>query len=143
MLRRAPGMEPERTSRRIGRRPGPHLRATYVLAGPLRWVEPDGSRAVLRVDAANPAGRRFCGHSVTVELADVRVTVLDPNRDDLCPGQLVTVRARLPKQIGELPTVLRPRTLVALGPLQARAAVGSGGPAGHVSHVTNVARARA
>jgi hypothetical protein len=99
----------------------PQLRTTYVLAGPLRWVEDDGRRAVLRVDAAGGQLRRFCGRSVTLDLDRCpRVGALDPATDDgrgLRPGQVVTVRARLPRHLDELPDVVCPRSVLSLGPL--------------------------
>lgn len=94
----------------------PQLRSTYVLAGPLRWVEPDGRRAVLRVDAAGGRARRFCGRSVTLDLgACHRVRSL--NGGELRQGEMVTVRARLPKRLEDLPSVVEPRSVLALGPM--------------------------
>jgi hypothetical protein len=98
----------------------PQLRTTYVFAGPLRWVEPDGSSAVLRVDAAGGRARRFCGRSVTLDLAGSRVAAMDPDHDDgagLHAGQVVTVKARLPRRLDDLPSVLCPRSVLMLGPL--------------------------
>ena len=99
----------------------PQLRTTYVLAGPLRWVDDDGSRAVLRVDAAGGRARRFCGRSVTLELGDChRIAAMDPGRGDdegLRQGQVVTVKARLPRRLDELPATLCPRSVLTLGPL--------------------------
>jgi hypothetical protein len=97
----------------------PQLRTTYVLAGPLRWVEPDGTRAVLRVDAAGGRARRFCGRSVTLELGDTRIAPVDPSLGDcrLQAGQMVTVKARLPRRLDDLPSVLSPQRLLTLGPL--------------------------
>jgi hypothetical protein len=92
----------------------PQLRSTYVLAGPLRWVEPDGRRAVLRVDAAGGHARRVCGRSVTLELDGChRVRKLDGA--ELEPGQMVSVKARLPRRLDDLPSVLSPRSVLALG----------------------------
>ena len=97
----------------------PQLRTTYVLAGPLRWVEPDGSRAVLRVDAAAGRARRFCGRSVTLELEASRIAPLDRAASDgpLKAGQMVTVKARLPRRLEDLPSVLHPRLVQTLGPM--------------------------
>jgi hypothetical protein len=99
----------------------PQLRTTYVLAGPLRWVDADGTRAVLRVDAAGGRARRFCGRSVTLELSSCpRVAAMDPGRGDgpgLHQGQMVTVKARLPRRLEELPAVVCPRSVLTLGPL--------------------------
>ena len=99
----------------------PQLRSTYVLAGPLRWVEPDGRRAVLRVDAAGGRARRFCGRSVTLALDRCpHVRAMDPDRDDglgLRPGQVVTVKARLPRRLKDLPDVVCPRSVLSLGPV--------------------------
>lgn len=94
----------------------PQLRSTYVLAGPLRWVEPDGRRAVLRVDAAGGTARRFCGRSVTLDLGDChRVTSL--NGGCIERGQMVTIKARLPRRLEDLPSVVCPRSILALGPM--------------------------
>ena len=94
----------------------PQLRSTYVLAGPLRWVEPDGTRAVLRVDAAGGTARRFCGRSVTLDLGHChRVTSL--NGGCIEQGQMVTIRARLPRRLQDLPSVVAPRSVLALGPM--------------------------
>lgn len=99
----------------------PQLRTTYVLAGPLRWVEPDGRRATLRVDAAGGRARRFCGRTVTLELEGSRVGVLTgedgPGPADLKAGEVVTVKARLPRRLDDLPAVLAPRSVHTLGPL--------------------------
>lgn len=97
----------------------PQLRTTYVLAGPLRWVEPDGRRAVLRVDAAGGRAQRFCGRSVTLDLGATRIGPADGAAGDgrLEAGQMVTVRARLPRHLDQLPSVLAPRSLQTLGRL--------------------------
>ncbi len=99
----------------------PQLRTTYVLAGPLRWVESDGRRAVLRVDAAGGRARRFCGRTVTLELDRCpRIAAMDPNAgggDELRPGQVVTIKARLPRHLDDLPAVLCPRSVLTLCPL--------------------------
>jgi hypothetical protein len=95
----------------------PQLRATYVLAGPLRWVEADGRRAVLRVDAAGGRARRFCGRSVTLELGSARVRAIDDGDGSLQVGQMVTVKARLPRRLEDLPAVVAPRSIQTLGPL--------------------------
>ena len=94
----------------------PQLRSTYVLAGPLRWVEPDGRRAVLRVDAAGGRARRFCGRSVTLDLGHCH-RVRSVNGGCLKPGEMVTVKARLPKRLDDLPSVVCPRSVLALGPM--------------------------
>ena len=97
----------------------PQLRTTYVLAGPLRWVDDGGHRAVLRVDAAGGRARRFCGRSVTLELDHCpRIAPMDPGAGDdegLRQGQMVTVRARLPRQLDDLPAVVCPRSVLTLG----------------------------
>ena len=94
----------------------PQLRTTYVLAGPLRWVEPDGRRAVLRVDAAGGQARRFCGRSVTLDL-DHCHRVRSVNGGSLRAGEMVTVRTRLPRTLHDLPSVVCPRSVLALGPM--------------------------
>jgi hypothetical protein len=98
----------------------PQLRTTYVFAGPLRSVEADGRRAILRVETAGGRARRFCGRTVTLDLAGSRIAAIDPDHDDgagLHAGQMVTVRARLPRRLEELPSVLSPRSVLTLGPL--------------------------
>ena len=97
----------------------PQLRTTYVFAGPLRWVEPDGSRAVLRVDAAGGMARRFCGRSVTLDLDSSRIGSLteDDGACALHAGQMVTVKARLPRRLEDLPAVMAPRSVLTIGPL--------------------------
>ncbi len=94
---------------------------TYVLAGPLRWVEPTVPRALLRVDATNPAGKRFAGRTLTVDLDATHITLFDRTGEhervaaDLAPGELVTIKVRLPRHLAELPDVVHPRAVVALG----------------------------
>ena len=39
------------------------------------------------------------------------------NDEPLAPGQMVTVRARLPRRLEDLPSVVSPRSLLALGPM--------------------------
>jgi hypothetical protein len=94
----------------------PQLRSTYVLAGPLRWVEPDGRRAVLRVDAAGGMARRFCGRSVTLDLERCH-RVRSLNGGCLKQGEMVSVKARLPKHLEDLPSTLCPRSVLTLGPM--------------------------
>ncbi len=96
----------------------PQLRRTYVLAGPLRWVEPDGRHAVLRVDAAGGQARRFCGRSVTLDLGASRIDAIDRGEGghELRAGEMVTVKARLPRHLEDLPSVVCPRSVLALGP---------------------------
>jgi hypothetical protein len=97
----------------------PQMRRTYVFAGPLRSVEPDGLHAVLRVDAAGGWARRFCGRTVTLDLASSRIGAIDPEHDDgagLREGQLVTVKARLPRRLEELPAAIAPRSVRTCGP---------------------------
>jgi glyoxylase-like metal-dependent hydrolase (beta-lactamase superfamily II) len=98
----------------------PQLRSTYVLAGPIRWVGQDGRRAVLRVDAAGGRARRFCGRSVTLELDHCpRIGAMDPTTDDgrrPAPGQVVTVKARLPRRLEDLPAVALPAVGADAGP---------------------------
>ena len=96
----------------------PQLRTTYILAGPLRWVEPDGRHAVLRVDAAGGRARRFCGRSVTLDLESSRIAPMDDaaGNGQLAAGQMVTVKARLPRRLEDLPSVVAPRSVLTLGP---------------------------
>ena len=96
----------------------PQLRTTYVFAGPLRWVEPDGRRAMLRVDAAGGMARRFCGRTVTLDLDSSRIGSLAEDGGDcsLRAGQMVTVKARLPRRLEDLPEVMAPRSVLTIGP---------------------------
>ena len=64
--------------------------------------------------------RRFCGQSVTLDLDRSRVAAIDPDRDDgagLKAGMVVTVKARLPRRLEDLPSVLAPRRVLTIGPL--------------------------
>ena len=94
---------------------------TYVLAGPLRWVEPTVPRALVRVDAANAPARRFIGRTLTVDLDGTAITVVDAGGEhprlaaELAAGDLVTVRLRLPRHLAEVPDVVHARAVVALG----------------------------
>ena len=121
MLRHRPALLKGRAAGEAGRRRGSHRRTTYVLAGPLRWVDPAVPRALLRVDAASGAGRRLAGRTLTVELDHARITVVDAGGEhqrlpaELKPGDMVTVRVRLPRHLPELPEVVSARGLIALG----------------------------
>jgi hypothetical protein len=99
----------------------PQLRTTYVMAGPLRWVEDDGRRAVLRVDAAGGRARKVLWAQRDARARPLPARgAMDPDRDDglgLQPGQVVTVRARLPRNLDDLPAVLCPRSVLSLGTL--------------------------
>lgn len=96
----------------------PHrTRHDYVFAGPLRWVEPDGRTAVLRVDAAAGKAARFCGRSVTLDLGHARIAGFEPDGAQLRAGDVVTVKARLPRELDTLPDVVTPRAVLTLGPL--------------------------
>ena len=98
----------------------PQLHTTYVFAGPIRSVEADGRHAVLLVDAAGGRARRFCGRSVTLDLAGSRIAALDPDHDDgsgLHEGQVVQVKARLPRRLDDLPPVVAPRSVLTCGEL--------------------------
>jgi hypothetical protein len=121
VLRHRPALLKGRATGEAGRRRESHRRVTYVLAGPLRWVDPTVPRALLRVDAASGAGRRLCGRTLAVDLDHAHITVLDADGEhrrvaaDLAPGDMVTVRVRLPRHLGELPDVVSARGLIALG----------------------------
>jgi hypothetical protein len=106
----------ERTSPR-----GAAESASYVLSGPLRWIERDGSRAALLVAEANAPGRRLIGQTLTLDLETTAIRTADRNGDgrrsatDLLPGEHVTVKARLPVGI-VAPTIVAPGRLIADGP---------------------------
>ncbi len=120
MLRRH-GDVPNRGGERRSRR-APGRLVSCVLSGPLRWIERDGSRAVLLVTDANVSGRRLIGQTVTLDLAATAIRAGDRNRDgrrsaeDLLLGEQVTVKARLPRRATVDPEVISPGRLIAVGP---------------------------
>lgn len=84
-------------------------------------VEPTVPRALLRVDVASGAGHKLCGHTVALELSHASISFVDADGEhrraasDLAPGEFVSVRVRLPRHLAEVPDVVEPRTVVALG----------------------------
>jgi hypothetical protein len=92
---------------------------SYVLTGPLAWIERDGRVAVLRVQETNRRGRAFRGRTVTVDVSEARVSAPDRDADgrltprDLLPGERVTVRVNLPRRLAELPRTVAARQVVA------------------------------
>jgi len=94
-------------------------RASYVLEGPLRFVDRNGARAALRVEGGNAAGRQLLGRTVTLDLAGARVSVGDRDADgtishsDLVAGERVVATLRLPRRLVEPPELLRVRRLTA------------------------------
>ncbi len=108
---RSRGIVPNRGPGPVRRRPSQH-RATYVLEGPLRFVDRSGSCAALRVDDGNAAGRRFVGRTVTLDLRGARVAAADRDGDgavsaaDLLTGDRVSVVVRLARGLAEPPPTL-------------------------------------
>jgi len=94
-------------------------RASYVLEGPLRFVDRNGARAALRVEGGNAAGRQLLGRTVTLDLAGARVSVGDRDADgtishsDLVAGERVVATLRLPRRLAEPPELLRVRRVTA------------------------------
>lgn len=90
----------------------------HVLEGRLAWVDPYGSRVVLRVDATNRRARRFVGETVTVDLAGTRFSAPDRDGDgrlsaaDLLPGERVAVSVKLPRELERLPRVVAARSVL-------------------------------
>ena len=119
---RARGLVPNRGGGQTRRRE-PVGRATYVLEGPLRFVDRQGSRAALMVEGGNGCGRRFVGETVTLDLAAARIAAADRNLDgdispaDLLAGERVIVYLRLPRRLAALPELLAVRRLTACAPL--------------------------
>lgn len=105
------GLIPNRGGGPAARRP-PHGLATYVLEGPLRFVDRRGGRAALLVEGGNAAGRRFVGQTVTLDLASARIGVADRDGDgrisasDLLSGERVSASVRLPRGLAEPPELL-------------------------------------
>ncbi len=120
MLRRHGDVPNRGGERRSPRAPGRLV--SCVLSGPLRWIERDGSRAVLLVTDANVSGRRLIGQTVTLDLAATAIRTGDRNRDgrrsaeDLLPGERVTIKARLPPRATVDPEIISPGRLIAVGP---------------------------
>ena len=91
--------------------------ASYVLEGPLRFVDRHGARAALRVEDGNGPGRRFLGRTVTLDLAAARISTADRDADgqislgDLVAGERVVVALRLPRRLAEPPALLAVRRL--------------------------------
>jgi hypothetical protein len=115
---RSRGLVPNRGGGRARRR-DPAGRATYVLEGPLRFVDRHGARAALLVEDGNVCGRRFVGETVTLDLAGARIGAADRNADgsispaDLLAGERVVATLRLPRRLDALPELLAVRRLTA------------------------------
>ncbi len=87
-----------------------------VLSGRLAWVDQRGSLVVLRVEKTNRRGRRMKGATLTVNLANARMSTPDRNGDgertaaDLLPGERVSVAVTVPRHLDGLPRVVAART---------------------------------
>lgn len=120
-MRRREGDVPNRGGERSPRRATGRT-ASFVFSGALRWVERDGSCAVLLVADANALGRRLIGQTLTLDLT--ATSIVTPDRDgdgrrsgrDLLPGEQVTIKARLPRATVSAASVVAPGRLVAEGP---------------------------
>jgi hypothetical protein len=124
MTTRSRGLVPNRGGGPAAARRTPADRVTYRLTGLLRWIDRDGGVAALLVQRANSVGRHLAGHTVTLDLGATAFSAADRNGDgrrsglDLLPGEAVTVTARLPRALAELPPVLPARRLATHGPLR-------------------------
>jgi hypothetical protein len=93
--------------------------ATYVFEGTVRFVDRRGDRAALRVEDGNRLGRRFTGHTVTLDLSAARISARDRNADgqispaDLVAGDRVIAAARLARGLAEPPGLVPVRRLFA------------------------------
>jgi hypothetical protein len=122
-MRHSKGLVPNRGGGPARRRP-PERRAAYLLRGSLRYVDRAGAVAALLVQDGNGLGRRLVGRTLTLDLATARVTVDDRDGDgtrtvaDLLAGDRVTVSARLPRRLDELPASVPVRRM-AVSPLPA------------------------
>jgi len=96
-------------------------RTTYVLEGPLRFVDRRSARAALRVERGNAAGRRLVGETVTLDLEAAQISVADRDADgtltaaDLLAGERVVATMRLPRRLDGPPALLPVRRLAAAG----------------------------
>jgi hypothetical protein len=93
-----------------------------VLSGTLRWVEPDGGHAALLVERGTGVARRLAGETLTLDLATTAVRTADRDGDgrrsatDLLPGDVVTIKARLPRGLPCPPAMIAPRRLILRSP---------------------------
>lgn len=92
----------------------------HVFQGTLAWIERDGTLAVVRVRDTNRIARALRGRTVTIDLADARISAPDRDGDgqssalDLLPGEQVEVRAAASDVPVDAPRVLTARQVVAL-----------------------------
>ena len=93
-----------------------------VLSGTLRWVEREGGHAALLVHRGTGVARRLTGQTLSLDLAATAVRTADRDGDgrrsatDLLPGDVVTIKARLPRGLSSPPAVIAPRRLIVRGP---------------------------
>ena len=95
----------------------------YEIDGEVRWLDEELSRIVVHVADANGHAGALRGDDVTFGIADARVTAEDVNTDgaadgqDLLPGVLVRVRARLPRSLdGGVPDLIEASSVTTLPP---------------------------
>ena len=122
MHRQDHGMSPNRGSGRLQAPKDPADVVSVTLSGRLRWIERDGTLAVLEVQDGTGRARRFERQHTTLDLRDAQVTVDDRDGDgertgrDLLPGDRVSVRVSVARRAVRLPDLLSVRRVgVAVG----------------------------
>lgn len=95
----------------------------YEIDGEVRWLDEELGRIVVHVADANGHAGALRERDVTFGIADSRVTTQDANADgaanaqDLLPGVLVRVRARLPRSLeGGVPDLIEATSVATLPP---------------------------
>lgn len=93
----------------------------YEIDGEIRWLDEELARIVVRVTDANGHAGAMRGNDVTFGIGEARVTAQDVNTDgtpgvqDLLPGVLVRVRARLPRSLdGGVPDLVEATSVATL-----------------------------
>jgi hypothetical protein len=70
----------------------------YELSGTIRWLDVELERIVLAVAATDGHAGPFLGQDVSVAVGDARLH--GATLRELVPGTAVTVKARLPRELG-------------------------------------------